>query len=408
MAKRKAKGTTKTSAAKPRRARRSPAKRPVAARDSVDAMLAAFAHEVRTPLTGILALSELLSTSDLAERERHWLEALKNAAEHLTALTTLIVDTAKAKAKGLVLRNDAFDARLFAKALADSLSARAAAHGLTCTTDIAPGLPDVAIGDRVRLRAALENLFDNAVKFTDRGEVQFQVSAAPAARNRVRLSFAVTDSGIGMTSADIRRLFRPFAQANAGVASRFGGAGLGLVMVKRIATLMGGSLDVESAPGRGSTFRLTVVVGKGQPVAAGADEHKIGALRPPTVRELNILCVEDNPYGRVILKTILSELGHKVDFVGSGEASVPAVMRGGHDLVLMDVTLPGIDGIEATRRIRALPGALGRVPIVGLSGRSSAEEAAAARAAGMNDYLPKPASPSSLAKIIAGIIEAPR
>lgn len=403
-----AKRTAKTSAAKPRRARRPQATRRVAARDSaaVEAMLAAFAHEVRTPLTGILALSELLSTSELAERERHWVEALKNAAEHLTALTTLIVDSAKAKAKGVVLQREAFDARLFAKALAESLSARSAAHGLACATDIAQDLPDVVTGDRVRLRAALENLFDNAVKFTDRGEVRLQVSAAPAARNRIRLSFAVTDSGIGMTPADIRRLFRPFAQANAGVARRFGGAGLGLVMVKRIAQLMGGSLDVESTPGRGSTFRLTVVVGKGQPVVAAADKSNLGALRPAATRELRILCVEDNPYGRVILKTILSEFGHKVDFVGTGEAAVSAVARASYDLVLMDVTLPGIDGIEAARRIRALPGAQGRVPVVGLSGRSSTEEAAKARAAGMNDYLAKPASPSMLAKIIAAVVAA--
>ena len=175
------------------------------------------------------------------------------------------------------------------------------------------------------------------------------------------------------------------------MARRYGGAGLGLVFVKRIAKAMGGTLKVESVLGRGSTFRLTVRMRN------AAREVRPGpAARRGTASSLRILCVEDNPYGRVVLNAVLGELGHSVTFVGSGESAVTTVKRGGHDAVLMDVELPGIDGIEATRRIRTLPPPAGRIPIIGVSGRTESGDAAAARAAGMNAYLRKPASPAEL------------
>jgi CheY-like chemotaxis protein len=237
----------------------------------------------------------------------------------------------------------------------------------------------------------LENLVDNAVKFTERGVISFSASAAHAGRGQTRLTFTVTDSGIGIVAADLKRLFRPFAQASEDVARRFGGAGLGLVFVKRIAEAMGGDLDVISKPGGGSTFRLNVVVEN-----AGSIPRQRGAHDEPEPRGLRVLCVEDNPYGRIVLRTVLTELGHEVSFAGSGKAAVDAVARGGCDAVLMDVALPDIDGIETTRRIRALPSPAGRVPIIGISGRSESGDEDAARASGMDDYLRKPAPPAAL------------
>jgi CheY-like chemotaxis protein len=366
---------------------------------ATEAALAAFAHEVRTPLTGILALSELLAASDLPERERGWAAAVKSAAEHLAQLTTLVVGGSKAASRAPALRREPLRPRVLAEILAATLTARAETKGLA--TEIRIGaLPEAAVGDPVLLRAAVENLIDNAVKFTDRGSIGLNVTAEPAARNRVRLIFVVSDSGIGLAPAEIRRLFRPFAQANPQIPRRFGGAGLGLVFVKRVAQAMRGKVTIESKPGVGSTFRLVATVEAAAPEAADTNTS-IAGMRAGRTRALRILCAEDNPYGRVILNTILTELGHKVDFAASGEAAVEAVARGGYDLVLMDVILPNVDGIEATRRIRALQGSAARTPIIGISGRAAPGDEANARAAGMDAYVTKPLSPSRLAEVIA-------
>jgi two-component system, sensor histidine kinase len=367
---------------------------------AIETVLAAFAHDIRTPLTGILAFSELLATSGLGERERCWVAAIKDAAEHLAELTTLIVEGARAGTGKL--RHETFDLPRFAAALAASLSARAEAKDLGCETDIA-GLPAYVSGDPAPLRTAMENLMANAVKFTEHGKVGLKVAAAPLARGKLRLSFTVTDGGIGMSAAEVKRLFRPFAQANRDIGQRFGGSGLGLVQVRRLAKSMRGDLKVESAPGRGSAFRLTVVVDRAEPPKTATRAPAADEQGGPAERTLNILCVEDNPYGRVVLNAILKELGHRVDFAGSGETAIAAVARGGHDVVLMDIALSGIDGFEATRRIRALPGAAGEVPVIGISGRSEAADADAALAAGMDAYLTKPVSPRLLAETLAKV-----
>jgi CheY-like chemotaxis protein/nitrogen-specific signal transduction histidine kinase len=393
--------TKRKSAAKPARRRghpRSPARAKSAGAD--EAVLAVFAHDIRTALTGILALGELLASSNIGERERRWAAGIKISAEHLAALTTLVIDAAKVDAGSLTLQQEPFRPRRLVEALAEALAARAETKGLATDVTVADGLPHVLIGDAVRLRAALENLIDNAVKFTARGAVRLDVRTSRAARERVRMTFTVTDSGIGLKRAEIARLFRPFVQANAEIARRYGGAGLGLSVVKVLAKLMGGDLTVTSTPGRGSRFRFSAVL----PIARGesSETERTGRNVAPA-RRLKILCVEDNPYGRVILNTILTEIGHDADFVGSGEEALDATPRA-YDLVLMDITLPGIDGLETTRRIRARAGAVGTTPIIGISGRTELGDEDSARAAGMNFYLRKPVSPSSLSGAIAAVV----
>ena len=375
-----------------RRRRRAPSR-------AVEAVLAGIAHDIRTPLTGVLALAELLATSDLGKREREWAVAVKSGAEHLAALTTLIVDAAKAEAVGLVLRREPFSPVGLAEAVGQALSARAGNKNLTAEIKIARDLPALVAGDALRLRAALENLADNAVKFTHAGAVTFTVTVESAARGRLRLVFTLVDSGIGMSATELKQLFRPFAQASVDIARRYGGAGLGLTFVKRIAKAMGGDLKVTSKPGIGSSFRLTALV---DPVK-GAEDIASAGRHPALSRALTILCAEDNPYGRVVMNTILGELGHRVDFVESGEAVVRAAERGSYDAVLMDVMLSGLDGIEATRRIRTLPGKAGEVPVIGISGRTEAGHEDAARAAGMDFYFVKPVSPGKLAQALAAI-----
>jgi CheY-like chemotaxis protein/nitrogen-specific signal transduction histidine kinase len=365
----------------------------------VEVALAGIAHDIRTPLTGIVALAELLASSDLGPREREWANALKSGAEHLAGLSTLIVDAVRADVAGLTLRDERFSPRALAEAVGQGLIARAGAKEIGGEVTVSPDLPAFVMGDALRLRAALENLADNAVKFTPAGTVRFGAATVAAARGKVRLVFTVGDSGIGLSAADLKQLFRPFAQASEQIARRYGGAGLGLVFVKRLAKAMGGDLKVASKPGGGSVFTLTVL-------AARADEdEKIsedGTGAGPA-RSFSILCAEDNPYGRVVMSTILRELGHRVDFATTGDAAVQVAARGGYDAIVMDVMLPGIDGLEATRRIRALPGAAGNVPVIGISGRADAADEAAARAAGMDYYFAKPVSPAKLAEALKAL-----
>jgi len=377
-----------------RRAARKPARKAARAPNprAIEAALAGVAHDIRTPLTGILALAELLASSDLGERERQWAAAVKSGAEHLAAMTTLIVDAAKAEATGLTLRHEPFSPRRLIEAIGRALTARADTKGIKTDIAIARDMPAMVAGDELRLRAALENLIDNAVKFTERGVVALAVGAEPAGK-RVRLIFSVSDTGIGLSKQDIARLFKPFAQASEDIARRFGGAGLGLVFVKRLARAMGGDLVAIGAPGRGSTFTLSVVVEPAPKAAAGsAASH--------ATRSLRVLCAEDNPYGRVVMNTILTELGHHTDFVENGEAAVKAAANAAYDVILMDAALPLLDGLEATRRIRALPGAAAQTPIIGISGRTEGGEAAA-RAAGMNAFFVKPVSPGKLAEALS-------
>ena len=389
--------------ARPRK-RRAPKKRAsrAAVPGMVETALAAFAHEVRTPLTGILAISDLLATSDLDERERRWVDTIKAGAEHLASLATLFVDAAKGGNAAAGVRQDLFDLPALARNAGDSLAGRAAAKGLQSEVDISEKLPALVVGDPVRLRAALENLIDNAVKFTEAGGVALAVEPMRTPNGKVAIAFAISDSGIGLTINEIKRLFRPFSQANVGIASRFGGAGLGLSSVKALARAMGGDIVVAQRRGGGTTFTLTVTLTRAKASRAASSNTDAGAV-PDAVRGLRVLSVEDNPFGRVVLNTILTELGHQAEFIGRGEAAAERIAQGGFDAVLMDMVLPGIDGIEAIKQIRELDAPLGGIAIIGVSGRGDDE--AASRAAGADAFLVKPVSPRALA---TALLEATR
>jgi two-component system, sensor histidine kinase len=248
----------------PRVARRKPT--PKRAPRSATGALAVFAHDVRTALTGVLALGELLAGAGLGEREHRWASDIKTSAEYLAALTTLVIDAAKADASALILQRHVFAPRRLVAALDAALTVRAEAKGLRAAITIGDSVPECLIGDPVRLRAALENLLDNAVKFTEQGAVELELHAEPAKAGHARLQCSVRDSGIGLSRADIKRLFRPFAQASTEIARRYGGAGLGLSIVKMLAKRMGGDLRVTSTPGRGSVFQFTAVL----PIASDA------------------------------------------------------------------------------------------------------------------------------------------
>lgn len=383
-------------------AAKSAERKPSRQQSVVESVLATFAHEVRTPLTGILAVSDLLATSELGERERRWVDTIKANAEHLAALATLFVDAARSQSASLTLRKDFFDLRVLTRATADSLAGRAAAKGLTAKIDIADDLPAFVIGDAVRLRAALENLIDNAVKFTAGGNIAFGTQLAAIAKGRAMVRFTVADSGIGVSVGEIKRLFRPFSQANISIAQRFGGAGLGLSSVRLLARAMGGDVGASPRKGGGTVFTMTASF----PLASGVDDagadntdDELEAAAP-----LQILSVEDNPFGRVVLNAILHELGHQTEFIGLGENAGERLAQGRFDVVLMDMVLPGISGVEAIRRIRRPGAPNGNVAIIGLSGRGEDEQAALA--AGADAFILKPVSPRVLAQALVRVSRA--
>jgi len=378
-------------AGKPRKAVTKAASK-TAAPGMVETALATFAHEVRTPLTGILAISDLLATSGLDERERRWVDTIKAGAEHLASLATLFVDAARSGHSGFGIRQDFFDLRTLAHSVGDSLTGRATAKGLQPRVEISEKLPAFVIGDSVRLRAALENLIDNATKFTEQGAVALTVRPTGTAKGKIGVAFAVSDSGIGLTLPEIKRLFRPFSQANVSVAARFGGAGLGLSSVKQLARAMGGGIVVKPRRGGGTIFTLTVSLSRAEASPSASGRNDRPQAHP---RGLRVLSVEDNPFGRVVLNAVLTELGHQAEFIGRGEDATDRIMQGSFDAVLMDMVLPGIDGIEAIRRIRALGSPFGSIAVIGVSGRSDDE--AAARGAGADAFLVKPVSPRALA-----------
>ncbi len=299
------------------------------------------------------------------------------------------------------MRQDFFDLRTLAQTAANSLAGRAAAKGLVATSEIDAALPVFAVGDPVRLRAALENLIDNAVKFTDSGSVVFAASLAraPKPRGAFAVAFNVADSGGGLSVTEIKRLFKPFSQSSVAISRRFGGAGLGLSSVRQLARAMGGNVTVKPRRGGGTVFTLTVVLdhADGRLPSADADRSRVAA----GIKPLKILSVEDNPFGRVVLNAVLQELGHEVEFVGRGEDAPQRLAQGKFDLVLMDMVLPGIDGIEAIRRIRAGVAPVSLTAIIVVSGRGEDEDAA--RAAGASGFLLKPVSPRELALVLADV-----
>ncbi|HYD99197.1 MAG TPA: ATP-binding protein, partial [Alphaproteobacteria bacterium] len=280
--------------------------------------------------------------------------------------------------------------------------AGAAERGLRLEADVPADSPPVVMGDAVRLRQVLFNLVGNAVKFTHRGHVVVRLRHRLAGEGRVQLRIEVEDTGIGIPADQQRRLFQPFTQADAQVSARYGGTGLGLSICRRIVALMGGEIGVESEPGAGSTFQVKLTLPLASLAAAPAEAEAEPAA------PLRILAVDDNPANRMLAVAMLSASGHAVEQADSGAAALAAVQDGRFDVVLMDVQMPGMDGVEATRRIRALPPPVGGVPIVALTANAFASQRAAYMEAGMNDCVTKPVDWAVLNAVLLRLVPKPR
>jgi PAS domain S-box-containing protein len=356
--------------------------------------LAAMSHEVRTPMNGVMGTLALLLDSDLSAEQRAHAETARRCGQDLLAIVNDILDISRIEAG--MLRLDAVPCRPaeVVHDVLDLFAATAAEKGIGLGPAIDRAVPEVVEGDPQRLRQVLTNLVDNAVKFTATGGVTLRVEPAVARDGAPGLRFAVSDTGIGIAPSAQKRLFAPFTQADASIARRFGGSGLGLTICRRLVALMGGALTLESEPGRGSTFAFTVPARAVQGIVS-APRPPAAPLVPHPVRG-RVLLAEDSRSNQLVAAAILRRAGFSVEVAADGAEAVRRAAGGRYDLILMDMQMPGLDGVVATARIRTLPPPACEVPIVALTGSASPADRDAAFAAGMNGHVAKPLDPMAL------------
>lgn len=356
--------------------------------------LANMSHEVRTPLAGVLGMLDLARPGTTDPVVGKYLDTAEHAARHLLTIVNDILDFAQLEKGRLAVTSAPFSVRALVESTIPLVAAAAEERGNCLEVRIADDLPRQILGDEGRLRQVLLNLLANAVKFTSQGRVSVDVRTVDAGH---RFLLTVADTGIGMAPEMQQRIFESFVQADESIARRFGGTGLGLPICRQLLTLMGGRISVESSPGRGSLFTVDLPcqpVVETVPAAAGPV-----ADRPPEA--LHILVADDAPTMRSLLQAFLARDGHTCDLVDDGTEALGAVAANNYDAVLMDVQMPRLDGLEATRLIRTAEGPRGRVPIVFVTASAMAGDEDRFLAAGGDGYVSKPISPDVLRSVLA-------
>ena len=315
--------------------------------------LAVMSHEIRTPLNGVIGVAALLEDTELGPVQRDYVRLLRQSGDHLLELVNDILDFSRLEAERVVLEEVDFAPLALLQSVVEMFSTQAAAKGLYLSAMTDDEVPAMVNGDPGRLKQILLNLVSNAVKFTDKGWVSVNLTHESVPGERIKLLFSVADSGIGIEPEAIDRMFQEFTQMDGSISRRFGGSGLGLAICRRLVELKGGSIAVESRPGSGSTFRFDVAV---RPAKAVLPAETVADVKLPPAPAMRILLAEDNPTNRIVALRMLERLGHKADVVANGLEVIAALERTRYDLVLMDVMMPAMDGLTATRKIRAAEG----------------------------------------------------
>jgi PAS domain S-box-containing protein len=376
------------------------------------AFLATMSHEIRTPLNAVLGLAGLILDDEPLPRHRPMIEAIQESGEYLLVLLNNILDFSKYGAGRLELEEAPFEPRTMVAATVQMLAARVEAKGLALTATVDDSLPQSLRGDAGRLRQVLINLLGNAIKFTDTGDVTLRIEVHETRTDGIVIRGVVTDTGIGIKPEILPTLFQEFQQGETSIARRYGGSGLGLAICRQLVERMGGTIAVESEPGRGSMFWFTALLQEDRAEAApsGAGDartslERIEAAIAAREPKLRVLVAEDNATNLFVTMRILRKLDIEAESVGDGIEAIAAVKARHYDLILMDMQMPNMDGLTATRNIRALPHAAASVPIIALTANAFAEDIRQCRDAGMNEFLAKPFSIAALTMMIGKYLD---
>jgi signal transduction histidine kinase/CheY-like chemotaxis protein/HPt (histidine-containing phosphotransfer) domain-containing protein len=370
---------------------------------SKSAFLAVVSHEIRTPMTGILGMTRLLLETQMSKDQTDYARTIQESGDAMMSLLNDILDFEKIESGKMDLELITFDLHRLIQGLVMLMSGHATAKKITLKADIDPNLPRYVVGDPVRLRQVLLNLAGNSIKFTTDGGVTLQVRSESAVTSggAMRIRFSVVDTGMGISKEAQKNLFNPFSQADSSVARKFGGTGLGLAISQRLINAMGGRIEIDSTEGEGSTFFFTInaSIGNAEDAVSGISKPRL--QQEQQGRILTILVVEDNEINRKLFKELVGRMNHEVVLAESGEEALEVVQKRKFDLILMDVQLPGLSGMGATRAIRSMPDRkIASTPIIALTGNTRAEEIRECYAANMNGHVEKPVDPQKLAKII--------